>query len=123
MPSLAAYEGNPRYAVNLIELDDKHEYLRELVFYNIFQRTVIIENLEAALKYRKLLIAQKIKPPPVYTLSGERITSDGVLNPQRNNKIPNELSVVFGQQPIKTTSEYINLQSGLFLSRWHTFCW
>jgi len=67
--------------VNIIQLDDSKEHLRDSVFFSIFRKSLIFDDFELAAQYRKQLRAEGSSPPTLYTRRGDRITSDGLFNP------------------------------------------
>lgn len=84
----------------MIALEPQHESLRETLFYNIFKRSIMFDNLETALAYRRSLVTRNVSPPTIYTRRGDKLNSDGVLNPRQGaGKLPDALEFVFGQLP------------------------
>ena len=91
------HRGNPRYLVNLIQLDAETEHLRDTLFYAIFDRALLFDDQESALAYQKKVIAEKKRPPTIMTMQGDKFLPDGLLNPQ--SKMPERVPFVFGEQP------------------------
>jgi chromosome segregation ATPase len=92
------HEGNPRYLVNIIQLDPEHEYLRDTLFFAIFDRTLLFDTAESALSYQKKMIDSKQRPPTIVTMEGDKFSPDGMLNPSA--KMPRKLPFVFGELPL-----------------------
>jgi len=101
--------GNPRYMVNMIQLNSEFEYLRDSVFFALFNKALLFDDMESASEYRKALVDKGIHPPPIYSLSGERFSSQGVLDPKAG-KLPKELQFVFGEQDPTRSADYYTLQ-------------
>ena len=97
--------GNPRLMVNMIQLDQDFEHLRDTVFYSIYGKALLFDSLDDAAEYRKYLVQQRIPPPMMYSISGERFTSQGILDP-RQGKMPKELPFIYGEQNPARSSDY-----------------
>jgi len=101
--------GNPRYMVNLIQLNSEYEHLRDSVFFAVFGRSLLFDDMESASEYRTFLVRKGAYPPPIFSLSGEKFLSQGVLDPKAG-KIPKELQFVFGEQDPTRSADYHTLQ-------------
>lgn len=101
--------GRPRYMLDVLQFDSGREDLRHKLFTNVFQNFILIDTLEQALELRRSL-RNKGAPriPTIYTLSGDRIPSSGQLDP--TNRIPNEISAIFGSQDPRLLPKYQSLQ-------------
>jgi hypothetical protein len=89
--------GNPRYLVNLVQLNRDQEYLRDTLLYNNFQRSLLFDDLESAMAYRAYLVRINISPPLIFTMEGERISARAVLNPSPSGKCPADMDFIFGE--------------------------
>jgi len=89
--------GNPRYLVNIIQLDTEMEHMRDTLFYAIFDRALLFDDQDSALAYQKKIISEKKRPPTIMTMQGDKFLPDGLLNPQ--SKMPERVPFVFGEQP------------------------
>ena len=99
--------------MNLIQLDPKNEHLRDSLFYHIFKRTLLFDDMDTALAYRRSQISQDKQPPKIYTLAGKKVGTDGILDPGAERRQDSRnLKFVFGMQPPTKSSVYINLLTG-----------
>jgi hypothetical protein len=101
--------GNPRYMVNLIQLDSEMEHLRDTVFHAIYGHSILFDDFESALEYRKHIVERGKSPPPIYTLSGQCILSKGILDP-KGNQMPADLPYILGEQDPVRSAGYSILQ-------------
>eukprot|EP01035_Chromulina_nebulosa_P017835 gene17835-23447_t len=111
-PSLDGYAGNPKYMVNLIQLEESEEYLRDSLFYSIYMKSILFDDMISATAYRKKLIELKKMPPTIYTRNGEKISMEGILNPNKTNRLPPKLPYVYGQLPLVSDKDIQLLDSG-----------
>lgn len=88
----------------MIKLPRDREQLRDTLFFNIYQKSILFDDMKNALVYRQSLIRQEIQPPMLYTLRGERITGNALLDPSANAKLPSTLEFVYGEEPHGSTS-------------------
>ncbi len=105
------HPGNPRYLVNLIQLDAKSEYLRDNLFFAIFGTTLLFDDADTALSYQKYCLAQRTRPPTVLTMQGDKFRPDGFLNP--SHRMPERLPFVFGEQPPNSKSDFHSCENQL----------
>lgn len=90
-------EGNPEYLVNLVRLPAALEHLRDTVFYNIYKNSLLFDDVRTANVYRKTLLARKAQVPTIFTRDGNKIGSEGVLNPRPGQGVlPPTLPSVYG---------------------------
>eukprot|EP00605_Chrysophyceae_sp_TOSAG23-4_P001164 GSChrysophyteH1.ASY1.ANO1.1272.1 assembled CDS len=90
-------KGNPRYCVNVIQLDREYEYLRDNLFWSIFSNSIIFDTTDDALDYKKRKISSGVRPPLILTMEGDRFPADGIYDP--NLKVPRNVQIMFGEQP------------------------
>ena len=74
--------GNPEYLAELISLND--ESFRDTIFYSVFKRQLLFDDLETAIKYREWMVQRKRSVPTIYTRTGEKLTQEGQLDPGIN---------------------------------------
>ena len=72
-------QGNPEYLVELINLND--ESLRDTIFYNVFKRQLLFDDLDTAIKYREWMVRRRRSVPTIYTRTGEKLAQEGHLDP------------------------------------------
>ena len=66
------------YLIELIQLPKQYEYLRDTLFFNIFGMTILVDTLDDAVAYRKLLISEKkSRFPKIITRQGDILPSNG----------------------------------------------
>jgi hypothetical protein len=105
LPPLEGYNGPPpRYMINMLKLDSANENLRDSLFWHMFSNTLLFDDFASATTYRKILVQQRRLTPSMYTLTGERLMKDALFTP--GNKIPKNLSNVYGEQNLSTTDDY-----------------
>lgn len=92
--------------VDIIKLDECNETLRESVFYSALKNSILIDTMENAIDYKKELIRANKTIPTMYTLNGERLGADGILNPGTGGKAPKELNYIFGQQQLTNSIDF-----------------
>lgn len=97
--------GNPRYMIDVLQLDVGREELRYRLFANVFQNFILVDTLQHALDLRRALRSRGAnRSPTMYTLAGDRIPSSGQLDP--TNRLTSELQAVFGSQDARQTPRY-----------------
>jgi hypothetical protein len=79
--------------------------LRDSLFFNIFGNAILFDNFEHGLAYRKYLVKTRQKPPTIYTLSGEKIGSNALMDPSPAARKPSQLEFVFGEPKTKHIAE------------------
>jgi hypothetical protein len=77
----AGLAGNPRYLVNLVQLPPQQEHLRDTLVFGVFGTSLLLDDLASALALRKSLLSKNRKPPPMWTLEGDRVPANGVMSP------------------------------------------
>lgn len=109
--------GNPEYLINLLKLDRTNEKLRDTVFWTICKNNILIDNLETALLNRKECIRLGHSVPTYYTRTGERLGSDGILNP--NVKMPQNpeerLEYIFGGESPVSSSDFAEIKEDILI--------
>jgi hypothetical protein len=101
--------------VNLIHLHPKDEKLRDTIFYQIFQNSLLLDKETDAVIYRNLLIQNKIFPiPNLYSLDGVCLRGDGLFHPTQD-RLPGKLNYIFGEKSVTDLSEFRNLDRELNL--------
>ena len=83
----------------MIRLKPDLEFLRDTLLFNMFGNSVLFNDMNSALDYRKYLVQNDIRPPSMYTLEGTRLTSQALLDPGPSGTKPERLDFVFGEQP------------------------
>lgn len=97
--------GNPRYMIDVLQLDVGREELRYRLFANVFQNFILVDTLQHALDLRRALRSRGAnRSPTMYTLAGDRIPSSGQLDP--TNRLTSELQAVFGSQDARQTPRH-----------------
>ncbi len=114
-PSGKRVAGNPEYLVNLLKLDRKNEKLRDTIFWTICKNNILIDDLETALLHRKESIRLGHSLSTYYTRTGERLGSDGILNP--NVKMPQDpdqrLEYIFGGQSPVSSNDFTEINDDI----------
>lgn len=100
--------GNPRYMVDILQLDADREGLRNTLFQLVFQNMVLIDTLDDALILRQRLKERGQRHPTIYTLTGDRIPSSGLLDPTM--RPPTSFQCVFGAQDVRKGALYAKTQ-------------
>ena len=95
----------------MLQLKPEYEYLRDTLFFNIFSTSILFDDMNAALDYRKYLVQNEIRPPSMFTLQGTKLTSQAVLDPGPGGTKPDRLDYVFGEQPSRVF-ESIRAENG-----------
>ncbi len=103
--------GNPRYLANMVQLNPEDEHLRDSVVNTLFGTTLLFDDLDAATDYRSSLIAKDTKPPIIFTVTGDKIAANGVLDPRGGRKPP-RLEYIFGEQLPSASGDFDKLQAG-----------
>jgi hypothetical protein len=112
--------GKPRALVNLVQLADEHEDLRETVFDSIFGSMVIFDDIESALKYKQRTLKafpQRSFPTLWAKKEGQKVASDGRIDGRHSIKASDasRLKFVFGSLPSSKNAEFSGLQHGALL--------
>lgn len=95
--------------VNLIQLDSEVEHLRDTIFWAIFGNSILFDDFESAVEYRKHVVERGNTPRPIYTTTGHRILSKGILDP-KGSAMPADLPYIFGEQDPVRSADYGILQ-------------
>uniref|UniRef100_A0A8C5S1N2 SMC hinge domain-containing protein n=1 Tax=Laticauda laticaudata TaxID=8630 RepID=A0A8C5S1N2_LATLA len=106
--------GNPVFARNLLIFPDMHMENCKMVFGVLLGNTIIIDNLEAAIQYRKEIV-KTTDCPTLLTREGYRICSNGKFGGLPNKAPPIEKlrGMVFGA-PLPPDYNIVCLQIGAF---------
>lgn len=94
-----------------MKFDPDKEDLRDGLFFNIFQKAILFDDLDKALAYREYLVKSGLPIPTMYTRQGDLITSRAFLNPRNNARCPRDLDFVFGESD-KSNQELHSLKAG-----------
>jgi hypothetical protein len=94
--------------VNVISLEPDKEDLRDTLFYSLFGNAILFNTFNDALVYRKYLVTMKVKPPMMFSLSGDKISASAVLDPGPSGRPPDSFEFLFGEQPSK---QYAHLEA------------
>ena len=109
--------GNPEYVINLLKLDRKHEKLRDTIFWTICRDNILIDDLETAMLHRRESIRLGQSLSTYYTRTGERLGSDGILNP--NVKMPQNpdqrLEYIFGGQSPVSSHDFTEINDDILI--------
>ena len=106
--------GRPEYLVNLVSLDKENEHLRDTLFWSIFKKSLLFDDLPSGSAYRDGEIRKGRSAPAIFTRKGEMIRSDGLMDP--SNKVNLNASdqrrggFVFGAQPASATEDFIHAE-------------
>jgi hypothetical protein len=80
-------------------LDPEYEGLRDTIFYQIFQNSLVMDSERDAVSYRSVLVQSKVFPvPTIYTLDGIRLRADGVFQSPSHDRLPSRLDYLFGEK-------------------------
>lgn len=99
----------------MLQLDAKNEGLRDSLFFQIFKNAILFDDLDSAMEYRRAVIHRDSQPPNLYTVCGQKVGTDGVLDPNKGRR-PANLKNVFGMQPPSKSSVYVNLVAGTLIN-------
>ncbi|KYQ90804.1 hypothetical protein DLAC_09445 [Tieghemostelium lacteum] len=99
----APLDGFKGYVVNIIELREKHEYLRKSLVWNLFKEAMVFNTLAEGRAYRSFLVEKRIPCPTILCIeNGEVLEPSGFVEiGSRANQNHNQSS--FGQIPIQDT--------------------
>lgn len=95
----------------MLQLDPKNEELRDTLFYHIFKNSMLFDDLDSGMKYRRTLIKERKRPPAIFTVDGNKIGIDAVLDPKKGKK-PDDLRNILGMQPPGKSMVFSNLLTG-----------
>ena len=102
------------FAVNLLEFKDDDKNLRATLFWSIFNRTIVVKDIEHAQRYREHVIKQKQPCPAILTYQGDLLASDGLMDPGR--RCPPKLEQLrysFSELPPTERKEYYQLKDDM----------
>ena len=110
LQKISGLAGSPRYVVNMIELENENEYLRDSLFFAIFDRTILFADSESALAYQRKIFDLGQRPPTLLTMKGDKFRGDGMFDPNLQVRNDKEPQVMFGEQPYRKREDYTNLK-------------
>ncbi|XP_063768798.1 structural maintenance of chromosomes flexible hinge domain-containing protein 1 isoform X2 [Eleginops maclovinus] len=87
--------GNPVLARELLLYADNPESC-EMVFKNILAETILIDDLDSANSYRKMVVQNKMQCPTILTREGDRVSAKGKFGGRQNKAPPISALKVFG---------------------------
>lgn len=87
--------GNPVFATDLL-IPTSHPEKCDIVFRNIVGNTILIDDLDSANAYRKMVVQHRIMCPTILTRQGERISAKGKFGGAQNKAPPIQKLHVFG---------------------------
>ncbi len=95
----------------MIRLPPESEFLRDTIFYSIFQKTLVMDTQRDAIQYYQRLHKEKnYSIPFIYTLDGFRVRGDGIVHPAGDVLPP--LEYVFGEMSPMNLAEFKNILKG-----------
>ena len=97
----------------MLILEPRNEYLRDTLFWQMFGLTLIFEDFDDAVRYRKVLIKNNKSPPNMYSKDGQQILVDGILDPNAAKR--SNLEYIFGMQDPRNTTLFADITSGKLL--------
>lgn len=101
------YRSTIEFAVNLLEFTRENGYLRSTLFWNLFQKTIVVKDLKSGQIYREHLTKMRQSCPTILTRDGNMIASDGLMDPKRRCPARIEdLKFSFGALPPLETVQY-----------------
>lgn len=114
LPHIQA-EGNPRYMVNLIELSEEDEKLRDTLFFNLLRHSLVFTTKDAALKYRSWCRERLTMCGKIFTEDGWKIDQSGFVEVNtclrgRGGAPPTRLDFVFGEIPVAKSKAFRHLK-------------
>jgi hypothetical protein len=108
----------------MIQLEPSNESMRDTLFYAIFRDSILFDNIETASYYRRALLKSTgglRNPPTIFCRSGDRINSEGIMDPKRVKSRRTESAYVFGQLPNLNRAEFKGLEDGLLSHAYYHF--
>ncbi|XP_029955425.1 structural maintenance of chromosomes flexible hinge domain-containing protein 1 [Salarias fasciatus] len=79
--------GNPVLARELL-IYPQHEQSCKMVFQNLLGDTILIDDLDSANQYRRMVVQKKIYCPTILTRQGDRVESKGIFGGAQNKAPP-----------------------------------
>ena len=108
------FKSKIQFAVNLLEFTEENARLRRTLFFSVFNKTIVVDDLESAQLYREHLVRLNQKCPAILTMNGDLISGDGLMDP--NRKCPRrleDLRFTFGELPPTGKPEFHRLVADL----------
>ncbi|XP_061569545.1 structural maintenance of chromosomes flexible hinge domain-containing protein 1 [Cololabis saira] len=87
--------GNPVHARNLLMFPTEKEKC-DVVFKNLLADTIVMDDLESATNYRRMVVQNKMPCPTILTRQGDRVSARGKFGGSQNKAPPLHKLVVFG---------------------------
>ncbi|XP_054620867.1 structural maintenance of chromosomes flexible hinge domain-containing protein 1 [Dunckerocampus dactyliophorus] len=103
--------GNPVFARDLL-IYPQNNINYSMVFRNLLGDTIVMDDLDSATNYRRILVQNKIPCPTILTRQGERVSTKGKFGGEQNKAPPISNLQVFGAplpQRFHTLKEQIEL--------------
>ncbi len=102
--------------MNLIQLKDEDEHLRDSLFWNIHKKDLLFDDHKTGYAYHTRLVNDKSRPPVpnIYIRTGERILANGALDPTPGRgTLPKSLPFVYGDVPSPELIEKEKCERGI----------
>jgi hypothetical protein len=97
----------------MLKLDPNLEELRDTLFHSMIKGMLVFDDIPSAVNFKRAQIREQKAPPTIYTLTGDKLTSDGMMNPRKGQgKISDRLEYVFGQSKPDMTEEFQLIEGG-----------
>lgn len=99
--------------VNLVELPDDNEHMRDNIFWTAYRTDMLFDDLESAMNF--MATQRKIgrRSGTIYTRSGIRIDPNGALDPTPGKgTIPDKFPFMYAELPSEEVIERRRLQQG-----------
>ena len=119
LPNQGTSPGEPKYAVNELQLLDHHEHLRDTVFWKLLNKMLVFDDLAKLEEYREFMRSKKRDHGMLLALrEGVKVDSSGILDPsatlerdmaRREQQGRPPLPFCFGSLPQGETEECRNL--------------
>uniref|UniRef100_A0A8C3ANF1 Structural maintenance of chromosomes flexible hinge domain containing 1 n=1 Tax=Cyclopterus lumpus TaxID=8103 RepID=A0A8C3ANF1_CYCLU len=87
--------GNPVHAMDLLQYPHNPENCI-IAFKNILGDTILIDDLDSAINYRKAVVQNKLPCPTILTRQGDRVSAKGKFGGAQNKALPMNTLHVFG---------------------------
>lgn len=105
------FKSKIHFAVNLLEFIEENQYLRATLFWSVFGKTIVVQDLDSAQAYRAHLLRMKQPCPAILTLNGNLLAADGLMDPKRRSpERLDSLNFTFGELPVTQKPQYSNLK-------------
>ncbi|CAN9506377.1 unnamed protein product [Ophioblennius macclurei] len=86
--------GNPVLARELL-IYPQDEQSCKIVFQNLLGETILIDDLDSATQYRRMIVQKKLYCPNILTRQGERVNAKGIFGGRQNKAPPMDRLKVF----------------------------